>query len=126
MEDEEQPLLRVSMRGEARIAMPSAQSSTNRLVKAEVTAPKRTRNALGTLNGVYVPCSLTIMSAVLFLRLGWATGVAGFLETVAMLLIGEAMTSLTALSLSAIVTNGDMRGGGSYFMIRCGGGMKRD
>ena len=48
------------------------------------------------------------------------TGEAGFFATVGMLLIGEAMTALTALSLSAIVTNGDMRGGGSYYMIRCG------
>lgn len=31
------------------------------------------RNQLGTVNGVYVPCLLNILGAVLFLRIGYAT-----------------------------------------------------
>ncbi len=51
------------------------------------------------------------------MRLGWATGEAGMLQTMTMLGIATVVTILTGLSLSAIATNGDMGGGGSYFMI---------
>jgi potassium/chloride transporter 9 len=75
------------------------------------------KNSLGTLNGVFIPCSLNIMGIILFLRFGWSVGQAGVLGTIGILAIAEVMAVLTVLSFSAIVTNGNMAGGGSYFMI---------
>lgn len=75
------------------------------------------KNNLTTLNGCYVPCLLNIMGVILFLRLGWAIGEAGVANVLLMFLVAETMTLLTVLSLSAMLTNGAMKGGGSYFMI---------
>ena len=80
------------------------------------------RNKLGTFNGVFIPCSLNIMGVVLFLRLGWAVGQAGVLGVLSMFAVGELQTVLTVLSITAIVTNGTVKGGGAYFVIsRCMG-----
>ena len=75
------------------------------------------KNQLATLNGVYVPCCLNIMGIILFLRLGWGVSQAGVLGTLLIIVVAEVMSILTVLSFSAIVTNGEMAGGGSYFMI---------
>ena len=40
-----------------------------------------TKNQLGTINGVYVPCLLNILGAVLFLRIGYSVGYAGIVFT---------------------------------------------
>eukprot|EP00730_Choanoeca_flexa_P006996 TRINITY_DN12262_c0_g1_i3.p1 TRINITY_DN12262_c0_g1~~TRINITY_DN12262_c0_g1_i3.p1 ORF type:complete len:937 (+),score=236.23 TRINITY_DN12262_c0_g1_i3:83-2893(+) len=83
-------------------------------------AQANSKNALGTINGCYVPCLLNIMGIVLFLRLGWATGQAGVLLAIAILCIASIQAIITVLSLSALVTNGVMSTGGSYYMIsRC-------
>ena len=74
-------------------------------------------NALGTINGCYVPCLLNIMGIVLFERLGWGIGHVGIRNVLCIYLFAETAAILTVLSLSAIVTNGNMKGGGSYFMI---------
>ena len=74
------------------------------------------KNQLATLNGVYVPCCLNIMGIILFLRMGWGVSQAGVLGTL-IIAVAETMAILTVLSFSAIVTNGEMAGGGSYFMI---------
>ena len=77
-------------------------------------------NALGTLNGVFVPCTLNILGVILFLRLAWSVGQAGWAGTLGMFAVGETLSILTVCSLSAIVSNGNMKGGGSYYMIsRC-------
>lgn len=44
-------------------------------------APTHEKNNLGVVNGVFVPCMLNIVGAILFLRLSWAVGQAGFLGT---------------------------------------------
>eukprot|EP01083_Nonionella_stella_P270609 916500_1 len=74
-------------------------------------------NELGTINGCYVPCLLNIMGIVLFERLGWGIGQVGILYVLLIYVIAEVAAILTVLSLSAIVTNGNMKGGGSYYMI---------
>ncbi|GLH09731.1 Bumetanide-sensitive sodium-(potassium)-chloride cotransporter [Gryllus bimaculatus] len=53
---------------------------------------------MGTLIGVYLPCIQNIFGVILFIRLTW-------------------VTMLTAISMSAIATNGVVPAGGSYFMI---------
>ena len=75
------------------------------------------KNKLGTLPGVFVPCCLNIMGIILFMRLGWGVGQAGVLGTLFIILVAELMALVTVSSFSAIVTNGSMAGGGSYYMI---------
>ena len=75
------------------------------------------KNELNTLMGVYIPCMLSILGAILFLRLSWAVGQTGYLGVLGIFAIAGSAVLLTALSISAISTNGSMGGGGAYFMI---------
>ncbi|KAG8226577.1 hypothetical protein J437_LFUL007269 [Ladona fulva] len=82
----------------------------------------------GWVQGVMVRCLLNIWGVMLFLRLSWVVAESGIGETLPLLIlsIGEGslvillsgiVTTLTALSMSAISTNGQVKGGGIYFMI---------
>ena len=71
----------------------------------------------GTFGGVFTPCTLTILGVIMFLRFGQVIGNAGVLLGIVIVLISKAITTLTALSLSAIATNTRVRGGGAYFLI---------
>ncbi|XP_054566860.1 solute carrier family 12 member 4 isoform X2 [Eptesicus fuscus] len=82
-------------------------------------ARRRTAKApsMGTLMGVYLPCLQNIFGVILFLRLTWMVGTAGVLQALLIVLICCCCTLLTAISMSAIATNGVVPAGGSYFMI---------
>ena len=71
----------------------------------------------GTFLGVFQPCMLCIFGAILFLRLSWAVGQAGWLGVLLMIAIAGMTVTLTTLSIAAISTNGTMGGGGAYYMI---------
>ena len=60
---------------------------------------------------------LSILGVILFLRLGWSVGEAGVMGTFGIFAIAETQAILTVLSLSALVSNGKMSGGGPYFLI---------
>uniref|UniRef100_A0A7N6C164 Solute carrier family 12 member 7a n=1 Tax=Anabas testudineus TaxID=64144 RepID=A0A7N6C164_ANATE len=77
-----------------------------------VTVPQ-----MGTFIGVYLPCMQNILGVILFLRLTWIVGTAGILETFAIVSMCCICTLLTAISMSAIATNGVVPAGGSYYMI---------
>ncbi|XP_071839841.1 solute carrier family 12 member 9-like isoform X2 [Apostichopus japonicus] len=79
--------------------------------------PKEDSTKLSMMIGVFLPCILAIFSGILFLRLGFAVGQGGVLESFGMFLLGYCIVTLTSLSLSAISTNGAVEGGGAYFMI---------
>uniref|UniRef100_A0A3Q1HFX9 Solute carrier family 12 member 10, tandem duplicate 1 n=1 Tax=Acanthochromis polyacanthus TaxID=80966 RepID=A0A3Q1HFX9_9TELE len=64
-----------------------------------------------------VRCMLNIWGVILFLRLSWITSQAGILLTWVIILMSVMVTSVTALSISAIATNGRVTSGGAYFMI---------
>ncbi|XP_061111238.1 solute carrier family 12 member 7-like isoform X1 [Conger conger] len=72
---------------------------------------------MGTFIGVYLPCMQNILGVILFLRLTWIVGTAGILESFAIVFMCCACTMLTAISMSAIATNGVVPAGGSYYMI---------
>ncbi len=71
----------------------------------------------GTFSGVFVPTVLTILGIILFLRTGWVVGNAGILGAFAIILLSNAISLFTALSLSSIATNMNVRIGGIYYMI---------
>uniref|UniRef100_H3C216 Solute carrier family 12 member 6 n=1 Tax=Tetraodon nigroviridis TaxID=99883 RepID=H3C216_TETNG len=72
---------------------------------------------MGTFMGVYLPCLQNIFGVILFLRLTWVVGNAGVLQGLCIVFICCCCTLLTAISMSAIATNGVVPAGGSYFMI---------
>ena len=72
---------------------------------------------LGTFYGVFLPCLLTILGVILFLRLGWVTGNLGLAETWALITLANSITFVTGLSIASIATNMKVKGGGSYYMI---------
>lgn len=71
----------------------------------------------GTIGGVFIPNVLTIFGVILFYREGWMVGNSGLLGAIAIILIANAITFFTALSMSAIVTNIKVRGGGAYYLV---------
>ncbi|XP_026062384.1 solute carrier family 12 member 7 isoform X2 [Carassius auratus] len=72
---------------------------------------------MGTFIGVFLPCMQNILGVILFLRLTWIVGTAGILEALAIVFMCCSCTMLTAISMSAIATNGVVPAGGSYYMI---------
>ncbi|KAF9274368.1 hypothetical protein BGZ68_000735, partial [Mortierella alpina] len=72
---------------------------------------------LGVFSGVFVPCVLSIWGIILFLRFGFIIGQAGVMGTLAMFIVGYAINIFTTLSLSAISSNGFVRGGGVYYLL---------
>ncbi|KAG8565547.1 hypothetical protein GDO81_012902 [Engystomops pustulosus] len=80
--------------------------------KKPIQAPR-----MGTFMGVYLPCLQNIFGVILFLRLTWVVGVGGVLESFIIVVMCCSCTMLTAISMSAIATNGVVPAGGSYYMI---------
>jgi len=71
----------------------------------------------GWIQGVLIRCLLNIWGVMLFLRLSWVVAEAGIGQAILIVLAATVITSLTALSMSAISTNGQIKGGGTYYMI---------
>lgn len=99
-----------------RCERPTADTGT---VSTQSTERSRTRRGagLGTFAGVFTPSILTILGIILFLRTGYVVGNAGLGGTLAIIAIATAVSVLTSISLAAIATNIDVRGGGDYYLI---------
>jgi len=75
-----------------------------------------TQNKLGTLP-VFLTSISSILGAILFLRMGYATGVLGFFGVLTIIILGHLITIPTALAISELATNTRVEGGGEYFII---------
>ncbi|MEL7236354.1 MAG: amino acid permease, partial [Chloroflexota bacterium] len=71
----------------------------------------------GTFAGVFTPNVLTILGIILFLRMGWVVGQAGLWGALVIVLLANAISLLTGLSLSAVATNMQVGAGGNYYLI---------
>lgn len=79
--------------------------------------PHVAQGTLGTFAGVFTPSILTILGIILFLRLGYVVGNAGLGRALLILLMANAISVLTTISLSAVATNLKVKGGGDYYLI---------
>ena len=75
---------------------------------------------------------LCIFGATLFLRMSWTAGQAGIRKKanqfnimviflvlgMAVVLLSLVVAGITAISMSAIATNGEVRNGGLYYLVR--------
>lgn len=72
---------------------------------------------LGIVMGVIIPVILSIWGVILFLRLGVLVGQGGVWVTLGLFVYSYTLTTLTIISVSAITTNGRVKGGGVYYLI---------
>ncbi|MFC1694313.1 amino acid permease [Candidatus Latescibacterota bacterium] len=78
---------------------------------------KADKSKLGTFGGVFTPDVLTILGVIMYLRLGWVVGNAGFLGAVIIILMAKSVTLCTGLSMASITTNIKIGAGGAYSII---------
>ncbi|XP_045514149.1 bumetanide-sensitive sodium-(potassium)-chloride cotransporter-like isoform X1 [Pieris brassicae] len=88
-------------------------------IKSKDPTPElRTYNIkLGWVQGVLIPCLLNIWGVMLFLRIAWIVAQAGIALTIAIICLSGVVCVITTLSLSAICTNGELHGGGVYYIV---------
>ncbi|OQU82897.1 hypothetical protein SORBI_3005G040700 [Sorghum bicolor] len=86
-------------------------------VEIAIGFPKETEPKQGTLMGVFIPCLQNILGIIYYIRFTWIVGMGGIWQSLVLVAFCGACTFLTGLSLSAIATNGAMKGGGPYYLI---------
>ncbi|GMT10099.1 hypothetical protein PFISCL1PPCAC_1396, partial [Pristionchus fissidentatus] len=95
----------------------SNEDHTARVEKFEAPASQNGRVKFGWFKGVFVRCLLNIFGVMLYMRISWVTGQAGVVLGCGIVLLASLTTVITTLSTCAICTNGDVKGGGAYFLI---------
>ena len=75
------------------------------------------KNKFGTFQGVFTPTILTIIGAIMYLRLGWVVGQVGLIRAIFILILAHIVTFITAMSVSSISTNTKVGAGGFYSML---------
>ena len=75
------------------------------------------RKKFGAFAGVFTPSILTILGVIMYLRLGWATGVAGIWGMIAIILVAHIISITTGLSIASIATDKKIEAGGIYYIL---------
>ncbi|GLJ53236.1 hypothetical protein SUGI_1134600 [Cryptomeria japonica] len=104
-----------SMAGQQAPARTNTMEGEN--VSITLGHPKEKDVKLGTLMGVFVPCLQNILGIIFYIRFTWIIGIAGIGGSLILVSMCCLCTFLTGISLSAIATNGAMKGGGPYYLI---------
>ncbi|XP_074573484.1 cation-chloride cotransporter 1-like isoform X1 [Curcuma longa] len=105
-----------SMTGE-QIPTPSSPRDGGEDISITIGLPKVAGPKLGTMMGVFVPCLQNILGIIYYIRFSWIVGMSGIGEALLLVAFCGSCTFLTGISLSAIATNGAMKGGGPYYLI---------
>lgn len=93
--------------------------SEDKLYKTTTTTTVNPQDVVkfGWIKGVLIRCILNIFGVMIFLRVSWLVGQAGIGLITIIVVLATLVTFITALSMSAICTNGEIRGGGAYYLI---------
>lgn len=83
----------------------------------EKKKPAQAPVKFGMWDGVFARCLLNIFGVIMFLRVPWLVAYAGVWMSIVVVLVSVFITTITSLSLSAICTNGEIKGGGAYYLI---------
>ncbi|CAD5232278.1 unnamed protein product [Bursaphelenchus xylophilus] len=95
------------------LVIPLIESSPVK-INPKVNTP---RKKFGWIEGVFFRCVLNIFGVILYLRVSWVSGQAGIALGEMVVFLASTVTTITALSTCAICTNGEVKGGGAYFLI---------
>ncbi|KIW17878.1 hypothetical protein PV08_05073 [Exophiala spinifera] len=101
-------------------SMHSASTKPENFTFNQVPVAPRTNGGtdkLGTFSGVFVPTSLNVLSILMFIRFGFILGQSGVVGMLGMLTVAYLINLLTTMSISAVASNGIVRGGGAYYLI---------
>jgi len=79
---------------------------------ANTISKQTTKVQLGTFSGVFMPSFLTIMGVIIFLRMGYVMGNAGLIQGLLIIILANSISILTSLSVSAVATTIQVKGGG--------------
>ena len=79
--------------------------------------PSISTKTYGTFEGVFKPTLLTILGAIMYLRVGWVVGNSGLFGGLLIILAATSLTLATGLSIASIATNTRLEAGGPYAMI---------
>jgi amino acid transporter len=81
------------------------------------SASSESDQKFGTFAGVFTPAVLTILGAIMYLRLGQVVGNAGMIGAILIILMAHVITITTGLSVSSISTNTRVGAGGAFAII---------
>lgn len=71
----------------------------------------------GTFAGVFTPTVLTILGAIMYLRLGQVVGNSGLIGAILIIALAHVITICTGLAVSSIATNTRVGAGGAFAII---------
>lgn len=72
---------------------------------------------LGVISGVFLPNILQMVGVILFMRLSWILGHVGIWQMGAIITLSSSLLLITSFSITSIVTNMKIGGGGTYYII---------
>uniref|UniRef100_A0A0K0E2Q1 Solute carrier family 12 member 3 n=2 Tax=Strongyloides stercoralis TaxID=6248 RepID=A0A0K0E2Q1_STRER len=78
---------------------------------------KKQFQGFGWVKGVLLRCILCIIGATLYMRMSWIAGQAGIFLGMVLIMLSLIVVIITAVSMSAIATNGEIKNGGCYYLI---------
>uniref|UniRef100_A0A914I4H5 Solute carrier family 12 member 3 n=1 Tax=Globodera rostochiensis TaxID=31243 RepID=A0A914I4H5_GLORO len=109
-------LIRMRARKSFRTARKASAMDDPEMFGGSVTSQTE-KDGFGWITGVLIRCILCIFGATLFLRMSWVAGQAGLILGTVVVLLSFLVVVVTAISMSAIATNGEVKNGGCYYLI---------
>uniref|UniRef100_A0AAF5D321 Solute carrier family 12 member 3 n=1 Tax=Strongyloides stercoralis TaxID=6248 RepID=A0AAF5D321_STRER len=95
----------------------SGKFTTFNKINSEQIDKNQKFQGFGWVKGVLLRCILCIIGATLYMRMSWIAGQAGIFLGMVVIMLSLIVVIITAVSMSAIATNGEIKNGGCYYLI---------